>query len=159
MPRPTLSEETKQCRQDLRVLAQWGLRDDNQVERAGYLTWLAGYVDIEWGRKGRPADLGNASSEAGSILGGLVQHGTCEVSGELGKVKIWLVQPIKELEKTIERMDKIDAEARLKARERLRSGDWIAVGKLLPAAWKAPLIKKVGQRLWRAPSSRRSWRG
>jgi hypothetical protein len=68
MPRPKLSERTKGCRQDLRVLALWRLGDRQKVDRAGLVLWLAGSVDAGWGREDRPADLGAPEEETNAVI-------------------------------------------------------------------------------------------
>jgi hypothetical protein len=80
MPRPKPSEGTKQCREDLRFLALWRL-GKGPLKRAALRTWLAGNVDVGWGREGRPGDLRAAEEEADATIEHLLRHGNCEATG------------------------------------------------------------------------------
>jgi hypothetical protein len=149
MARPTLSKLTKQCREDLRVLALWRL-GKGPLKRAALQAWLAGSVDIKWGRKGRPRDLRPAEEEADATIDHLLRHRNCEATGKPGHQKIRLVQPVPALEKRVIQVRLVEAKARQEAGKVSREGGQAEVADALPRAWARRAVKEVGGRVTRA---------
>jgi ParB family chromosome partitioning protein len=149
MPRPKLSVGTKQCREDLRVLALWRL-SKGPLKRAALRTWLAGSVDGGWGRKGRPRDLRAAEEEADATIDHLLRHGSCEAAGDGQNQTIRLVLMIPALEKRVIRIRLVEAKARQEAGKVSREGGPADVADALPGAWVRQAVNEVGERAARA---------
>jgi ParB-like chromosome segregation protein Spo0J len=141
-----LSEKTKQCREDLRVLLLWRL-DKGQVERAALRAWLAGSVDIEWGSDGRPRDLRSAEEEADAAIDHLLQQGNCKVTGKTGQEKVRLVRPVYSLEKKLGRVRDIEEKARQEAAKVLQEGGPAGGAEMLPGSWEKQAVSEVGERV------------
>jgi ParB-like chromosome segregation protein Spo0J len=150
MSRRKQSEETKRCRQDLRILALWRVMKGKRVKRVGLRNWLGGHVDIDWGAKGRPADLGTAKEEANSTIAHLLDHDNFQVTDDSGKETIRLVKPVQALEESVKRLREYEELASEKARKLLRDGDPVPVTEVFPAWLKDNIAAQVGERLWRA---------
>jgi hypothetical protein len=150
MPRPKLTQRTKQCRLELRVLALWRLGNSQPVERAALRDWLAASVDVEWGRQGRPRDLKDAREEADEAIDHLLGQGNCKATGDSGHETIRLVKTIPTLEQKVKRLRAMEGKARKEAGKAGRAGGQVDGPSGLPRAWAEKAIKKVGERLTRA---------
>jgi len=113
-------------------------------------TWLVGSVNVGWGRKGRPADLGDDKQEVESTIDHLLKQGNCQKAGESGHEMVRLVRPVVALAKKVEQLREIERYIRHKTELRLRNGNWVGVAEALPSSWRAQTLRIVGKRFMHA---------